>query len=100
MPHMTKVLHGIVAYVDEYSVGTIVVGLPYTEDGEPTSQSLRVEGVLESLRALLADRQPPVEIVTVNEFYSSQEADEMYPNVERDAAAAAIILQHYLDQIT
>lgn len=97
-PHMTKVLQGLLALVKEYEVRTIVVGLPYTEAGAPTSQSLKVSSFLQSLRDFLKQHELTPEIVEVNEFYSSQEADELYPHVERDAAAAAIILQHYLDQ--
>ncbi len=81
---------------------TIIVGLPSNLDGTPSEQTARVR---EFARAL-AD-QTTLPIVFVDERLTSREAESRLAIRERDwrkrkerldAAAAAIILQDYLDQ--
>ena len=80
----------------------IVVGWPRRLDGTPTDQTPHVE----ALRAAL-ERRVSVPVVLQDERLSSHEADERLAVRERDwrrrkakldAAAAAIVLQDYLDQ--
>ena len=82
-------------------VGCLVVGLPTRLDGSATAQTARVKKVV----ALLAARTA-VPIVMQDERLSSHEADQRLATNERDwrkrkakldAAAAAVILQDYLD---
>jgi putative holliday junction resolvase len=82
-------------------VGCLVVGLPTRLDGSATAQTARVKEVA----ALLAARTA-VPIVMQDERLSSHEADQRLATNERDwrkrkakldAAAAAVILQDYLD---
>ena len=87
---------------DEDGLDTIVVGLPARLDGSPTTATPRVQAFIDALRA-----RTTVRIVTEGEQLSSREAESRLSINERDwrkrkakldAAAAAIILQDYLDR--
>jgi putative Holliday junction resolvase len=82
-------------------VGTVVVGLPRKLDGDDNQQTPRVRQMIALLSARL-----PIPIVTQDERLSSREAEERLALRESDwrkrkarldAAAAAVILQDYLD---
>jgi putative Holliday junction resolvase len=88
--------------MDEDGLDTIVVGLPARLDGSGTSLTVRVQAFIGALRARTA-----VRIVTEDERLTSREAESRLALNERDwrkrkekldAAAAAIILQDYLDR--
>jgi putative Holliday junction resolvase len=94
---VVEYLRGLVA---ERGVDRIVVGLPLTADGRETDIALRARrfaGVLE--------RELGLPVVLWDERYSSAEADRWLPagrradKGERDALAAEIILQSYLDSL-
>ena len=87
---------------DEDGLDAIVVGLPARLDGSPTSATPRVQAFIDALRA-----RTTVRIVTEGERLTSREAESRLALTERDwrkrkekldAAAAAIILQDYLDR--
>jgi len=83
--------------IDEHDVDTIVMGLPLTADGREADMAIRVRRFAERLADALG---LPVELV--DERYSSQEADrwlgrKQRSRGERDAVAAELILQQYLD---
>lgn len=87
---------------DEDSVGKIVVGLPKRLDGTPNDETPRVARFVEALRA-----RTGLDVVTEDERLTSVEAEsrlalrepDWKKRKERiDAAAAAIILQDYLDR--
>jgi len=87
---------------EEDGLATIVVGLPRRLDGSPSTQTARVEDFIEKLRRLTA-----VPIVVEDERLTSREAESRLATREKDwrkrkaqldAAAAAIILQDYLDR--
>ncbi len=80
---------------------TLVVGLPRRLDGSPNDQTPLVERFVARLRAAT-----PLTVVTQDERLSSHEAESRLSVRERDwrkrkarldAAAAAVILQDYLD---
>jgi putative pre-16S rRNA nuclease len=86
---------------EEDGVGAIVVGLPRRLDGTPTEMTPRVE---QFARALGAKTSLPVTLQ--DERLSSREAESRLAlrdkdwrsrKAKLDAAAAAIILQDYLD---
>jgi putative Holliday junction resolvase len=86
---------------DEDAVGCLVVGLPMRLDGTPNDQTPRVQKMV----GLLAGRLS-IPIVLQDERLSSREAEERLSLREKDwrkrkaqldAAAAAVILQDYLD---
>ena len=85
----------------EEEVASVVVGLPAHLDGTPSAQTTRVGALV----ALLAGRLA-VPVFTQDERLSSHEAEERLSLGEKDwrkrkakldAAAAAVILQDFLD---
>ena len=86
---------------DEDGLSAIVVGLPRRLSGEPTDQTAMVEDVVSKLRLLVA-----IPVVLQDERLTSHEAEALLAKREKDwrkrkplidAAAAAVILQDYLD---
>ena len=100
-----KLRHDIDRILDlarQREVEGIVVGVPYTLSGELGHQAKRVQGFI---RALKNHTDLPVH--TVDERFTSFEAEGLLreagrqPSRQRgalDAAAAALILQRFLDQ--
>jgi putative Holliday junction resolvase len=87
---------------EDGGLGAIVVGLPRRLDGSPNDQTPLVLAFIETLRRLVA--QP---IALQDERLTSVEAESRLAIRDRDwrsrkkkldAAAAAIILQEYLDE--
>jgi putative Holliday junction resolvase len=87
---------------EEDGLSTIVVGMPARLDGSPTTATPRVAAFVDSLK-----RRTPVAVVCEDERLSSREAESRLALGERDwrrrkkkldAAAAAVILQDYLDR--
>jgi putative Holliday junction resolvase len=87
---------------EDDGLDTIVVGLPLRLDGLPTSSAPRVVAFIEALT-----KRTSRPIVTADERLTSVEAESRLAERERDwrrrkealdAAAAAIILQEYLDR--
>jgi putative holliday junction resolvase len=86
---------------EDDGLGAVVVGLPVRLDGSPTHATARVRTLIETLKA-----RTTVPIATEDERLTSHEAESRLALRERDwrrrkqkldAAAAAIILQDYLD---
>jgi putative Holliday junction resolvase len=87
---------------EDDGLDSIVVGMPSRLDGSPTTATSRAVEFVEALRA-----RTPLAIVTEDERLTSREAESRLAVSERDwrkrkdkldAAAAAIILQDYLDR--
>ncbi|MDX2472657.1 MAG: Holliday junction resolvase RuvX [Candidatus Krumholzibacteria bacterium] len=95
-----SVMEMIAALVTDRSITTIVVGLPLTTAGEEAELARKARAFAEKLAAKIA-----VDIVMWDERYSSQEADRWLQQAsrpsreDRDALAAEIILQSYLDSL-
>jgi putative pre-16S rRNA nuclease len=86
---------------EDDGLGAVVVGLPRHLDGTPTDQTAEVEAFVEALRRRISQ-----DIVMQDERLSSVEAESRLAIRDRDwrsrkkkldAAAAAVILQDYLD---
>ncbi len=87
---------------DDDGLATVVVGWPRRLDGTPNAQTPLVEAFARALGQAVT-----VPVVLQDERLSSHEADERLALTERDwrkrkqmldAAAAAIVLQDYLDE--
>jgi putative Holliday junction resolvase len=87
---------------EDGGLGVIVVGMPSHLDGTPSPQSVRVAAFIDLLKT-----RTSLTIVTEGERLSSREAESRLAVNEKDwrkrkkkldAAAAAIILQDYLDR--
>jgi putative Holliday junction resolvase len=83
-------------------LGRVVVGLPTRLDGTPNEQTPRVAAFIAALQA-----RTPIPVVQEDERLTSREAEQRLALRERDwrkrkarldAAAAALILQDYLDR--
>jgi putative Holliday junction resolvase len=92
------------AEAEEDGLGLVVVGLPRRLDGTPNDQTAGVTAFVEALRARI-----PQPVVLQDERLSSVEAESRLALRDRDwrsrkkkldAAAAAVILQDYLDRDT
>jgi putative Holliday junction resolvase len=86
---------------EDDGVGTVVVGLPKHLDGSPSDMTARVEAFAARLR-----QDTALPVVLQDERLTSREAESRLALREKDwrarkekldAAAAAIILQDYLD---
>jgi putative holliday junction resolvase len=102
----TEAIDQIVAAIQRLSgeddgLDAVVVGVPLRLDGSPTQATARVKALIEGLKARTA-----IPIATEDERLTSREAESRLALRERDwrrrkqkldAAAAAIILQDYLD---
>lgn len=91
----------VLALVTDNEAGEIVVGMPLLLSGRAGPQARRV-----SRLARVLARQAPVPVETIDERYSTVEAEKRLreaggrPSRDRarvDAAAAAVILQAHLD---
>jgi putative Holliday junction resolvase len=87
---------------DDDGLSSIVVGLPVRLDGSASDETARVAAFIDALRARTA-----LPIATADERLTSREAESRLSVMEHDwrerkkkldAAAAAIILQEYLDR--
>lgn len=101
-----NVLDRVAAMVGDLGVKSIVVGWPLTPEGDETTARTMVQPFIDRLQHRFAD----VEIIKWDERFSSERAKQALYNAgvskkarrskERiNAAAAALILQDYLDQM-
>lgn len=86
---------------DDDGLSAVVVGWPRRLDGSPTHQTPHVEALARAL-----EQQLPIPVVLQDERLSSHEAESRLAVRERDwrrrklkldAAAAAVVLQDFLD---
>jgi putative Holliday junction resolvase len=90
--------------VREYNVGTLVVGLPLNMDGSTGFQAKRVARYARRMAASLAEMGLEVDLAFWDERLTTEEAHRMlsagggWRSTDVDAAAAAVILQSYLDR--
>ncbi len=98
----TRDIKAILEIIDEHQAGVIVAGLPVSMDGKVREQAGKVKSFLENLA-----RVTTIPIEYRDERLSTQAAKRSLRAVPRkkadtkkrdDAAAAAIILQGYLDE--
>lgn len=95
-----SVIARVQALVAERAAAGVIVGLPLTADGREGESAARARRFAELLAAAL-----PVPVELWDERYTSQEADRFLPprggrpreRGERDAVAAELILQGWLD---
>ncbi len=99
-----SVLARLAQLVAEREAVAVIVGLPLTADGSEGESAVRARRFAERLRSAL-----PVPVEMWDERYTSQEADRVRParhgraredraTGERDAIAAELILQGWLDR--
>jgi putative Holliday junction resolvase len=80
----------ILSYAEDYEVDSILIGIPYSEEGHQARKALRL---VEALR-----KQSQIPIFTWDESGSTLRAQsQSNKKTPIDALAAAVILQEYLD---
>ncbi|MEK7560946.1 MAG: Holliday junction resolvase RuvX [Patescibacteria group bacterium] len=90
----TRIFPALRVIIDREKISAIILGLPRAADGRDTKQTAAVRGFAEKLKKSFS---LPVEYE--NEILTTRMAAKVgIPKEERDAAAAAIILQSYLDR--
>jgi len=95
-----SVLRILADLVDARGVAVMVVGLPLTADGREQDMAVRARRFADVLR-----REFTVDVILWDERYSSAEADRWLADAtrptrgDRDALAAEIILQSWLDSL-
>lgn len=78
--------------IKEEGVEKIVVGMPKALSGKETAMTTRVKNFIEELK------QKGFIVVEEDEVFSTKTAKENAREDMRDASAAALILQQYLDR--
>ena len=103
-----EAIERLVQFVRNWDVDTLVVGVPLTLRGEEGVQAQTVEKFISALQEALEKASLKVSLVRWDERFSTAEAEVLlkeagYDSRQRrgriDAAAAAVILQSYLDSI-
>ena len=98
-----KTVDAIVALVDKYQVQTIVIGLPYSLDGSIGKQASKVKAFVDLLsqrtEANIELRDERLSTVAVERLLVEAGLKSQKRKEQRDAAAAAFILQGYLDSL-
>lgn len=98
-----KAIDHLCSLVSEYRVGCVVVGLPYSLDGGVGAQAEKVYDFVRKLSERLQ-----IDIKLRDERLSTNAADRLllqagakkgHRRLVRDAAAAAFVLQGYLDSL-
>ncbi len=96
-------IDAIVKLVDKHGVERIVVGLPYSLNGNIGKQASRVMDFIEKLskftRADIKTRDERLSTVAVERLLAEAGIKSARAKSRRDAAAAAFILQGYLDSL-
>ncbi len=98
-----KAISDIVEIVDKYGVQRIIIGFPYSLDGNVGRQANKVKIFVEKLtectKADIELRDERLSTVAVNHLLSEAGNKSRKRKERRDAAAAAFILQGYLDSL-
>jgi putative Holliday junction resolvase len=84
-------LQKLAALIDEHEVERVVVGLPLTLHGERGEQARETESFVEALSAVTS-----VPVVTFDERFTTDLAEQSPAEASEDARAAAHLLSSYL----
>ncbi|MDA1218283.1 MAG: Holliday junction resolvase RuvX [Chloroflexi bacterium] len=97
-------LERVLEMAEERQIEGIVVGLPYTLAGEVGVQAKRAQGFIRALR-----KRTSIPVFTIDETFTTFEAEGLLkeaghePSRNRgavDSAAAVLILQRFLDEVS
>ncbi len=103
--NITNPIERIKKIIDDEGTKKIVVGMPKSLDGTKKRQTEKVEEFIAELKANI----PEIEIIYIDERYTTTEAEHYLKNYSKkngrdrrkvvDMVAASIILQKYLDTL-
>jgi putative holliday junction resolvase len=98
----TDDIAAIVKIVEDNKVGIIVVGLPITLNGAIGDQAVKVQGFVEHLvnhtEVRVEYRDERMSTVSARRLLQQSRHKKIKQKIPDDAAAAAVILQSYLDE--
>jgi len=98
-----RAIDAIVKLVDQYDVKRIVIGLPYSLDGSIGGQANKVMDFIERLskctRADIEVRDERLSTVAAGRLLREAGTKRAKKRAQLDSAAAAFILQGYLDSL-
>jgi putative holliday junction resolvase len=98
----TDDIAAIVKIVEDNKVGIIVVGLPITLNGAIGDQAVKVQGFVEHLvhhtEVRVEYRDERMSTVSARRLLQQGRTKKIKQKIPDDAAAAAVILQSYLDE--
>lgn len=97
-PHAHQMIREVIEHVRKYEIKILLVGVPFDEEDQPTSQSLKTENIITQIEETLQREKLEVKVERINEFHSTLDAIELFPGTDKDAAAAALLLQQYLEE--
>ena len=96
-------IDAVIRLVDQHDVKRIVVGLPYSLDGSIGRQANKVKDFVDRLskvtRASIETWDERLSTVAVDRLLKDVDNKKANKRERRDAAAAAFILQGYLDSL-
>ncbi len=82
----------LITLLKEERIDVLVVGLPMSAEGiEESKNEIRVKKFIDGLL-----KEYTIEVVYIDERFTSQQADNTPGNVSRDEQAAIIILEQYM----
>lgn len=90
-----QLIEPLLQIINEQQIATLVIGLPINEDETATSQALKTTAIIQKIQAIVPQT---TQIQVISEFHSTKDGRLEFPEAEKDAAAAAVILQSYLEQ--
>ena len=103
--NITNPIERIKKIIDDEGTKKIVVGMPKSLDGTKKRQTEKVEEFVAELKANI----PEIEIIYIDERYTTTEAEHYLKNYSKkngrdrrkvvDMVAASIIIQKYLDTL-
>ena len=98
-----QALRAIIGIIDQQQVGQIVAGLPLSKDGTIGHQAEKVQAFIGKLTVLtdvpLEFRDESLTTVEAQERLREASPKKSVRKIKDDAAAAAIILQRYLEEL-
>lgn len=98
-----KAIEDIVALVNKYEVQRIIIGFPYSLNGNVGKQANKVQAFTDKLsqhtKADIQLRDERLSTVAVDRLLVEAGMKSKKRKEQRDAAAAAFILQGYLDSL-
>ena len=98
-----QAINAIVGLVNEYQIKKIIVGLPYSLSGNISNQAIKVKLFVDKLiqftETEIEFRDERLSTVAVERLFVEAGKKSQKRKEQRDAAAAAFILQGYLDSL-
>jgi putative Holliday junction resolvase len=98
----SSILESLVDLIKQYEVGRVIVGLPVSLNGSLGSQAVSIRDFTEKLRGIidvpLEYRDESLTSVIAGRLLRETRKGRKRQKVRDDAAAAALILQSYLDE--